>query len=296
MNRAEFGQLVVALRKENIDLLEGKIWTQKHLAARANLPERMIGQLEQGNKMNLEPTVIAQLAQALGLTSMERAAFHAAAAEVDVNSFVSLQKPPAIIFAELLAATNDVRLPTYIYDAYGTVVALNAAMRALSILPEAMWATGNESPAGFNLLRYYFASDSPIRTFLGINWTQFAVRTVQHFRATSLKYRHTTRFHTIFRDLYQYPAFQDFWARSKYVDEDVYHRWDGIAYHHPQLGPLNYIVTEAATLTGREELFLVIYVPRDRQTAETFEALAQRVGVNMHKAASWPYADELESS
>ncbi|MEZ4684221.1 MAG: hypothetical protein R2932_59420 [Caldilineaceae bacterium] len=53
MNRAEFGQLVAALRKENIDLLEGKVWTQRRLAERANLPERAIGQIEQGTKMNL---------------------------------------------------------------------------------------------------------------------------------------------------------------------------------------------------------------------------------------------------
>ena len=41
-----------------------------------------------------------------------------------------------------------------------------------------------------------------------------------------------------------------------------------------------------------EELFLVSYIPRDRQTAATLETLAERVGVNMHRAVTWPYVDE----
>lgn len=291
MNRAEFGQLVAALRRENIDLLEGKVWTQKRLAERANLPERAIGQIEQGTKMNLDGQVVAQLADALGLTTMERHAFYTAAATIDVDESTLLPKGPEAVLAELLTATRPLRLPSYIYDAYGTVIAINSCMRALAILPDRLWATGPDSPAGFNLLRYYFAPESPIRHFLGINWNQFAVRNVQHFRATSLRYRHTAHFREVFRDLYQYPLFQDFWARTKYADEDIYHRWDAIAYHHPELGPLDYIVTEVATLTGREELFLVTYIPRDRQTTETLEALAQRVGANMHHAAQWPYAE-----
>jgi transcriptional regulator with XRE-family HTH domain len=291
MNRADFGQLVAALRKENIDLLAGKVWTQKHLAERANLPERAIAQIEQGTKMNLEGQVIAQLAEALGLTTMERVAFLNAAAEVDVDPYSKIAKSPTDLLEELLAAARDIRLPAYVYDAYGNLVAINSCMRALSLMPDELWATGHASPAGFNVQRYYFAPASPIRTFLGINWTPFAIRLVQHFRVTTLKYRHTAHFRTIFRELYQYPLFQDFWARTKYADEDLYHRWDGIVYHHPELGALNYIATEVTTLTGREELFLVTYIPRDRQTTATLEALAERVGTNLHRAAAWPYED-----
>lgn len=289
MNRAEFGQLVAALRKENIDLLEGKVWTQKRLAERANLPERAIGQIEQGTKMNLDGPVIAQLADALGLTTMERSAFLTAAAEVEVDLDATLLKAPADVLGELLAAARGIRLPAYIYDSYNNLIALNSPMRALSILPDTLWETGHQSPAGFNVLRYYFAPESPIRSFLGINWNQFAVRLVQHFRATSLKYRHTDRFHAIFRDLYQYPLFQDYWARTKYAEEDLYHRWDAITYHHPELGALNYITMEVATLTGREDLFLVTYVPRDQATVKTLEALASHVGTNFHMAITWPY-------
>lgn len=289
MNRSDFGQLVAALRKENIDLLEGKVWTQKRLAARANLPERAIAQVEQGTKMNLDGQFVVQLAEALGLTTMERLAFLSAAAAIDVDPYGMNAKTPENVLDELLAETRDIRLPAYIYDAYGNLVAINSTMRALALMPETLWETGHQSPAGFNVLRYYFAPESPIRTFLGINWTQFAVRLMQHFRVTTLKYRHTERFRSIFRDLYQYPLFQDYWARTKYAEEDLYHRWDGIVYHHPELGPLNYIATEVPTLTGCEELFLVTYIPRDRQTTETLEALAERVGVNMHRATAWPY-------
>ncbi len=291
MNRADFGQLVAALRKENIDLLEGKVWTQKRLAERANLPERAIAQIEQGTKMNMEGQVVAQLAEALGLTTMERVAFLHAAAEVDVDPYGKIAKTPTELLEELLSAAREIRLPAYVYDAYGNLVAINSTMRALAIMPDELWASGHASPAGFNVQRYYFAPTSPIRTFLGINWTQFAIRLVQHFRVTTLKYRHTERFRIIFRELYQYPLFQDFWARTKYADEDLYHRWDSILYQHPELGQLNYIATEVSTLTGLEELFLVTYIPRDRQTTNALEALAERVGTNLHRAAAWPYED-----
>ncbi|MFN8493430.1 MAG: helix-turn-helix domain-containing protein [Caldilineaceae bacterium] len=289
MNREEFGRLIAALRKENIDMRAGKVWTQKMLAEKANLSERTIGQLEQGDKMNLEPQVLAQLAKALNLTSMERRALYAAAAEVDMQQYLAFAKPAAAILDELLAATNHLRCPAFIYDSYCNVIALNTLIRALSILPDALLASGPASPAGFNLLRYYFAPESPYKTLLAADWTTFALRVVQHFRAASLPYRYTERFTAIFKDLCQYPLFQDFWVRTKFASEDIYHRWEGIAYQHPQLGPLDYIITEVATLTGCEDLYLVTYVPRDRQTVAVFEDLARQAGVNMTRLQPWPY-------
>jgi len=290
MQREEFGRLMAALRRENIDLQAGKVWTQKMLAEKANLSERTIGQIEQGEKMNMEPQVLAQLAHALGLTSMERRALYAAAAEVDINQRAGFSKSPETILAELLAAINGVCLPAFIYDAYNNVIAMNAIIRALAILPISLIESGGDSPGGFNLLRYYFAPESPYKTLLSADWTKFALRAVQHFRAASLPYRHTERFVALFKDLCQYPLFQDFWARTKYASEDIYYRWEKIAYHHPNLGPLAYIITESLTLTGREELYFVTYVPGDRQTLLTLDRLAQQVGTQMQRLTDWPYS------
>lgn len=289
MNREEFGRLIAALRKENIDMGAGKMWTQKMLAEKANLSERTIGQLEQGDKMNLEPQMLAQLATALHLTSMERHAFYAAAAEVEIDARMFFAKPPEAILDEVLKATDSVRCPAYIYDSYHNVLAFNTIIRALAILPEAMLLSGANSPGGFNLLRYYFAPESPYKTLLGADWTKYSLRIMQHFRASSLRYRHTERFALLFKDLCQYPLFQDFWVRTKYADEDIYYRWEHIAYHHPQFGPLSYIATESLTLTGYEDLYFVTFVPSDRPTVLTFENLTQQVGTHMQRLTHWPY-------
>ena len=62
-----------------------------------------------------------------------------------------------------------------------------------------------------------------------------------------------------------------------------------MAYHHPNLGPLAYIITESLTLTGREDLYFVTYVPNDRQTLLTLDRLAQQVGADMQHLTRWPY-------
>ncbi len=289
MTKEDFGRLVTALRKENIDMAVGKVWTQKTLAQRSNLAERTIGQIEQGTKMGLDPQLLAQLANALNLTSLERKAFHAAAAEVDIDLTFSIKKTPAEVLDELLLETRNVRTPAFIYDSYYNVIAANSIMRALSFATDELLETGHDTPAGFNLLRYYFAPESPYRDLLGPGWSKFAIRTVQHFRASSLRYRHTERFVAIFKDLCRYPLFQDFWVRTKYADEDIYYSWEGVNYHHPELGPVNFIVTEVATLTGEETLFFITYVPRDRETSKAFEDLGQRKGTNMHRLMPWPY-------
>ena len=289
MTRDDFGRLVAALRKENVDVAVGKVWTQKALAERSNLAERTIGQIEQGTKMGLDPQLLFQLADALGLTSLERKAFHAAAAEVDIDPSFSIGKPVEAILTELLAETRDVRVPAFIYDSYFNVIAANSMARALSFVSNELFETGHDTTAGFNLLRYYFAPESPYRDLLGPGWSKFAIRTVQHFRAASLKYRYTERFAAIFKDLCRYPLFQDFWARTKYADENIYYSWEGVKYHHPELGAVNFIVTEVATLTGQENLAFVTYLPRDRETSRAFEDLAQREGANMHRLMPWPY-------
>ncbi len=289
MKREEFGQLVAALRKENLDVVQGKVWTQKALAARAGIAERTLGELERGSKMSMDPQMLAQLADALALTSLERQAFYAAAAAVDVDLMRATEQTPRAILDELLAATGDIRVPAYVHDSYYNLIAINTIARSLSLVPNSLLETGHDSPAGFNLMRYYFAPESPFRDLLGPGWTKFAVRGVQHFRAASLRYRHTARFAAIFEDLCRYPLFRDFWTRTKHTTEDIYHHWGGLNYHHPELGAMSYFVTEVLTLTGQEDLALVTYVPRDKRTVQRFDELAHEAGVNMIRMAAWPY-------
>lgn len=79
MHPKEFGQLVAALRKEQFDPVIGKAWSQKMLAQSTQLSERVIANIEQGQKINLEVEILVRLANAFRLTTLERREFFAAA-------------------------------------------------------------------------------------------------------------------------------------------------------------------------------------------------------------------------
>jgi len=292
MNRKEFGMLVKALRSEVFILPEGRQMTQEDLAERIVHSTRTIGQIEQGDKRNLEPQIIASLADAFGLTSMERSAFYAAAAQVDIDPRSAVPGKPEDVLQMLLDAARNIQLPAWIYDSFYNVVAANTLMLKLSNAPDSLLESGHDTIAGFNTLRYYFMDDTPFPEVLGPGWERFAIRNVQHFRATSLQYRHTKRFEQIFNELCGYARFKDFWSRTKYVGEDIFYNWEGVNYHHPSYGPLTYIVSEVQTFTGQEDLFLVTYVPRDKQTVKVFQEMVSKFGANMHRLADWPYAEK----
>lgn len=291
MNREEFGKLVKALRTEVIMLPEGRPMTQQELADKTMHSSRTIGQIEQGDKRNLEPQIIAKLADAFGLTSMERTAFYAAAAQVDIDPRSAVPGDPADVLQLLIEAARNIQVPAFIYDSLYTVVAANSLMLKISNVQDELLESGHDTAAGFNLLRYYFNDESAFPSVLGPGWERFAIRNVQHFRASSLQYRHTKQFELVFNDLCQYARFQDFWSRTRYVGEDVFYPWEGVDYHHPEFGALNYIVCEVPTLTGYEDLYLVTYVPRNKQTTVVFQNMVSQLGANMRRFAKWPYED-----
>lgn len=291
MNREEFGMLVKALRTEVIMLPEGRPMTQQELAKKTMHSPRTIGQIEQGDKRNLEPQIIASLADAFGLTSMERTAFYAAAAQVDIDPRSAIPGDPADVLKMLIKASRTIQIPAFIYDSLYTIVAANSLMLKLSNVQDSLIESGHESAAGFNLLRYYFVDDSPFPSVLGPGWERFAIRNVQHFRASSLQYRHTKQFDLIFSELCKYDRFQDFWARTRYVGEDIFYNWEGVDYHHPEYGHMTYIVSEVPTLTGSEDLYLVSYIPRNKQTTIVFQEMVSQLGANMHRLGKWPYDD-----
>lgn len=291
MNREEFGKLVARLRKEITDLRTGKFLTAKELATRSNLLEKTISEIERGRKMNLDPETLTNLATGLGLTSLERSALLVAASEISIEPLPGID-PPELILQKLLTATQTLCIPAMIYDSYYNIIAGNSMMVALSGIEDiTSVASDNPSPANFNLLRYIFADDLTYREVTGPRWKSYGRRTVQQFRATSLKYRYTERFNALFVDLCNHMAFQEAWTSSKYTNNDMHNRAAEYDYVHPKYGPLNYISVDSVTLTGREDLFLATHIPRNRETMRTYEELGRGVGLNMHRLTSWPYKD-----
>src|SRR5512138_2136107 len=136
MNRREFGQLLAALRQD-LD------WTQFELAEYADVDEAIISQIERGVKKYFEPKLLFGLANALQLTTLERREFLLAASGLDQKQIV--RQPSAgmstdvfnvrRVLDKMIELTGQVRLPAFLCDVYGDVIATNNMILSFFKLP-----------------------------------------------------------------------------------------------------------------------------------------------------------------
>ena len=62
MEHKAFGQIVTALRKEQIDFASGHSWSQLRLADETGLTERIVGKIERGEQARLDREILEGLA------------------------------------------------------------------------------------------------------------------------------------------------------------------------------------------------------------------------------------------
>ncbi|MCE7989917.1 MAG: XRE family transcriptional regulator [Caldilinea sp. CFX5] len=294
MDRKEFGKLIAALREEHLDFsARGMgVWTQAKLAKEANLPEKAISQIEQGRKMNLDAQTMTQLARALKLTATEQVEFFAAAAEVGADPQYILREGAAPALQTLLKLIGEIRLPAFICDHYTNVLASNTLALAVLNIPERMIQAAPTLASGFNLLRVVFAAESPFRQLMGEQWATRAEDSLRYFRTTTLRYRHTERFHAILAELSTLPSFRERWFTTQNDDPEETPTWTTYTYHHPDLGQLSFIAHISTTLTDQGALYLTTYLPCTKETAELFEGFIRRHGLGVRRFAQWPYQTE----
>lgn len=296
MDRKEFGKLIAALREEHIDFSARgvSVWTQAKLAQAANLPEKTIAQLEQGRKMNLDAYTLTQIARALKLTAGEQVRLFSAAAEVDTEPHQSLQNRAEGTWRNILRMMGEIRLPAYLFDPYVNVLASNSLALTLLNVPEAMLATATTKVSGFNLMRYVFAPESPLRRLLGADWQKRITSNVIDFRASTLKYRHTRRFKIILAELSTYPSFRETWFDTQIFGEELIQEWTHYEYIHPEYGEVNFISHIHTTPTSRGTLHLTTLLPRTKATTDAYEEIIRRQGMSVRCFIDWPYPEENE--
>lgn len=290
MNREEFGKLVVALRKEHRDEND-ETWTQPKLAQLTKLSETVIGKIERGERVNLEPDILLSLAKTFQLTSRERKEFFYAAIDIDDKQVNREETSAHAIRDKLIEMMRHIRLPAFIMDVYGDIVAANSAIIALLDVPSEIMANGASVPAGHNLIRVVFSSKSNFRELVKENWHEYAIHNLRVFRAMSLRYRHTDYFQYIFsgfRNNKEYSLFNKYWQQIYYEEEDHYIDSILFRYAHPNFGELSYYSTSIVAITPYGQLDLVNYIPANQKAAEVFTEIISRVGMDTHKFASWP--------
>jgi len=292
MNRKEFGELVATLRQD-------LGWTQFQLAEYADVDEAVVSQIERGVKKYFEPELLFHLANALQLTSLERHDFILAASGLDEKQIV--RQPSAItatdvfdatkILERMIALTADIRLPAFLVDVYGDVIAANRIMLAFYNVPPSMLETAANIPGGYNTTRLNFGRDLVGRKHVADNWDHYAVNSMQSFRENSLRYRAKPYFKYLmksFRNPTEYPFFDRYWKLVSSIEQDKEMRVDHFSYRHSDFGPLKYIASMTIALTSFGNLFLVQNLPLDDHTDEVFSQLKLKAGTGVVCFAPWP--------
>src|SRR5215510_1273951 len=160
MNRKDFGQLLATLRQD-LD------WTQFDLAEYSQVDEAVISQMERGVKKFFEPELLFALANALKLTTLERREFFLAASGLDQKQIV---RQPTMATAtdvfnvrksldKLIERTGQVRLPAFLADVYGDVIAANQIILSFFKVPPRILETAPNMIGGYNTARVNFGKE-----------------------------------------------------------------------------------------------------------------------------------------
>jgi transcriptional regulator with XRE-family HTH domain len=292
MNRKDFGELVAALRQD-------LGWTQFQLAEYSKQDVAVISQIERGVKKYFEPDLLFCLANSLQLTTLERGQFIFAASGLDEKQVVRQPTQamatdgfdPQRILERMIALTGELRLPAFLCDVYGDVVAANYMVIAFYDVPPAILENAASVPGGYNTTRLNFGRDMLARALVMDNWDNYAVNSMRSFRENSLLYRARPYFKyliKIFRDPVEYPFFDRYWKLVSSMEEDRDVSIDHMHYTHNKFGRLSYIASTTTVYTSFGSLFLTKNLPLDERTEEVFTQLKLSTGLGAARFASWP--------
>lgn len=273
-------------------------WTQFQFAEVADVDEAVISQIERGVKRHFDAELLFKLANALQLTTVERREFFLAANGLDEKQVVRQASAnvrtdafdAGKILEKMISLTGEIRLPAFLGDVYGDVVAANGMMLAFYKVPPSMLETAAQVPGGYNTARINFGRDLVSRNQVTDGWENFALNSMRAFRVNSLRYRAKPYFKYLmkaFRNPVEYPLFDCFWKMVSSTEQDHEANVDHFSYRHAEFGALNYVASTITAMTSYGELFLIQYVPLDEHTDQVFDQF-KSAGAGAVRFAPWP--------
>ncbi|MCB0192476.1 MAG: helix-turn-helix domain-containing protein [Anaerolineae bacterium] len=296
MNRKAFGKLIAALRKEHFDQ-DGNRLTQAKLAERAQqldphspLNEIIIGKIERGERAILDDQTLLNLADTLELSLGERREFYLAATGLDDEQIYASEKSAEEILAAVIHMLTDIQLPALLLDPYLDVIAINDILLNLYQTSQVDLYSRMDKPAGFNLLSFIFSADfEPQRKLMSHQqWHNFAVGNVIYFRRTTLRYRTTKYFKTLFKHLRRNREFRWFWEQALYEEKRTFLGGESFKIGAPDSDRYNYLTTPLITLTPYGNLEIITHIPRDSETATAFYRMIAATPSTVRQLSSWP--------
>ncbi len=265
----------------------GNRWTRESLSEAIHLTPNQLGRLERGDRKYLDNQTLQLLAKALNLTNLEQKEFMAAAVGLHDEVLFDQEKPEDQL-VNLVSMMEHLQVPAFSIDPYGDILAANASMINLLVIPPELIEYARSIPAGLNHMKFVYAPEFSFREMVGPLWREVAAIEILLFRRSTLRYRHTEYFKYIFKALMKEKQFDIDWYashRNPYYCDWTY---EAFKFYHPRYGPLNYFATETIINTQRGNLYLIIYNPADAETSAIFNKLKKPDKNHVTRLASWP--------
>lgn len=292
MERKEFGQLVAALRQD-------MGWTQAQLSEFAKIDEAVLSQIERGVKKYFEPDLLFHLMNALQLTTLERKEFILESSGLSESHVV--RQPSASVktdafdaskaLNQMLHLIDEIRLPAYLCDDYGDVLAANHMILDFYKVPASMLESSSKVPGGFNTTRLNFSKDLVGRNHIVDNWDAYAIKVMRGFRDNTFPCRTKPYFRYLMKAFHnptEYPLFDRYWKLVSSTENDKELNMDYFSYQHTEYGELKYISSETISITSFGRLHLVKNIPLNENTHQLFDGLLKNVGIGAVRLAPWP--------
>lgn len=188
MERKQFGKLLVSLREQFDKGAEGQGLTRQALSERTSLSVPVLGRLERGELVNLDPEMLEQVALALRLTIVE---FHELLAlSVDKSGLTELtsakSSSPCASQPALPELFKQLIFPAVLRDDLHRIYAVNCSFLALLGITAAFLQNHLPIPSQLHI---FYHPNSPTRALYADAWEEIAVQVCHQWRLNALRWR-----------------------------------------------------------------------------------------------------------
>ncbi len=286
MQRDEFGRVCASLRLDHINSTTGKPWNQADLAENCNLSPKIIGQIERGEKVNLDKETLLRLAEVFHLTTVERARFFAFASNVDQEEVPRPEQSIELVLERVIKKMEAVQQPALLHDGYYRIVAINSAyMQVYGLTQTYLDSIPADDPTKYHIVRHIHDPESPVRAAYSRHLQQTEMNNLSYWRYLALGYRYTETYeHIQQRLIATYPKFARLWSEINHMvqKEDRINLLRAFEQTHPILGSISYTVLSNRIYAGEQELYLTLLVPTDPPTFSIFHDLVEDVSFQLN--------------
>jgi len=288
LDNIELGKIIAELRKQT-RTENGKSWTRKELGEYLHLTTHQVGRLERGERKYLDMGTLRLLADAFKLTPLERKELlFAAASAMKEHPQQSKQADSKSALNHLIETLSKMQNPAFILDEYADIVAANSQILILYRVNPEFISKGGKTPAGYNLLKFIYSSESGYKTAVGASWEKLAKRNIHFFRRVSLRKRHKPYFKKILNELHKEKEFGVHWHAMHIAPQHYDSIYDTLKWDDPHYGPVEVILIESAIPTYSGNLYLFTYIPADQKTTLLFNETAKTISGGAFQYAPWP--------